>query len=268
MTDTVTATPASTTTTDYYNTTTTPASTTADYYNTTTTPASTTTDYYNTTNTNTTMIPGSTTTAHHPEKRVESIFMTGPPGSPHFLRTIERDHQELRRLFDEYNAALSLKEKDEIKNEIIRGLSINDFITETVLFPAYEKEVPNGKDALYPYRGRCADLRTMMVQMDKMKIDDLAFQPTFNTLMKQVEDGMTYKEKEFLPSLQVVISPSRAEELGRDMDKARRSAPTRPHTNAAKSSVLGALAAPIDKLKDKARDFAGASKENQDLISK
>jgi hypothetical protein len=209
-----------------------------------------------------------TTGDYSTEKRVDSIFMTGPAGAPHYLRTIERDHNELKRLFAEYNSALSLREKDEIKNEIIRGTSIHDFITETVLFPAFEKEVPNGREMLNPFKLRLADLRKMLVQMDKMKIDDMAFQPTFQTLVREVEECMTFKERELLPALQVVISPLRAEELGRDMDKARRSAPTRPHTSAAKSSVLGALAAPIDKLKDKARDFAGASRENQDVVSK
>eukprot|EP01097_Dermamoeba_algensis_P009585 TRINITY_DN679_c0_g1_i1.p1 TRINITY_DN679_c0_g1~~TRINITY_DN679_c0_g1_i1.p1 ORF type:complete len:227 (+),score=92.23 TRINITY_DN679_c0_g1_i1:121-801(+) len=202
------------------------------------------------------------------DKKADSIFQTAPVGSSHFLRTIERDHNELRRLFADFAAALSLKEKEEIKNELIRGLSIHDYITETVLFPSFEKEVPNGKDMLNSFKLRSSELRRTMVTLDKMKIDDLAFQPTFTTLMKEIEEAMIFKERELLPALQVVISPLRAEELGRDLDKARKTAPTRPHPNAATSTVLGALAAPIDKLKDKARDFAGASKDYQDVAGK
>eukprot|EP01097_Dermamoeba_algensis_P004865 TRINITY_DN3123_c0_g1_i1.p1 TRINITY_DN3123_c0_g1~~TRINITY_DN3123_c0_g1_i1.p1 ORF type:complete len:234 (+),score=78.83 TRINITY_DN3123_c0_g1_i1:98-799(+) len=217
----------------------------------------------------TTSTPLATSDVHSTsDKKADSIFMTAPAGSSHFLRTIERDHTEFRRLFAAFSSAMSLKDKDDIKNELIRGLSIHDYITETVLFPAFEKEVPNGKDRLNTYKLRCAELRKLMTTVDKMKIDDLAFQPTFTSMTKEIEEGMIYKEREFLPALQVVITPVRAEELGHDMDKARKTAPTRPHTTAATSTVLGALAAPIDKLKDKARDFAGSSKDHPDVVGK
>jgi len=203
------------------------------------------------------------------DKSKKSVFLTGPAGSPHFIRTLERDQNEFRRLRGDFLASPSLKDKDTILNELVRGLSINDYITERHLYPTVAAEVPSdGKGLAERFRGRAADLRKILVSVDKMKIDDPALEPTLATYFSGLEELMNLQQTELFPALQNALTPAKAEQLGKDLDGARGKAPTRPHPNAATSSVLGALAAPIDKLKDAGRQFAGSSKETQDVLGK
>eukprot|EP01097_Dermamoeba_algensis_P010182 TRINITY_DN7424_c0_g1_i1.p1 TRINITY_DN7424_c0_g1~~TRINITY_DN7424_c0_g1_i1.p1 ORF type:complete len:321 (-),score=115.05 TRINITY_DN7424_c0_g1_i1:171-1049(-) len=212
-------------------------------------------------------VPPSTEFDMH-DRHKKSIFFTGPSGPHNFLRTLERDQNELRRLYNDFLQTQSITQRDEIKNEMIRGLSIHDFITETILFPVAIKELVNGKSLVANHQANNADFRRLLMTLDKTKVDDPTFLPTFNSMFQQLDMSMKQKQLDLFAGLQSALSPARAEELGKDLDKARTSAPTRPHTSAATSSVLGHLAAPFDKLKDTARDFAGASRETRDVVGK
>jgi hypothetical protein len=196
-----------------------------------------------------------------------SIFQVGPAGAPNIISSLERDHAEFRRLYNDFVRSGSMKEREEIKNELVRGLSIHDFITETILYPALLKEVPHGPEMVSPFRTKMTDFRKMLMAVDKTKLDDPTFLPTFHTLFQELDTSMKSKELELLPALRA-LGPHRVEALGKALDKARSGAPTRPHTSAASSNVLGHLAAPIDKLKDKGRDFVGASSETRDVLGK
>jgi hypothetical protein len=226
---------------------------------------------------NTTGLGGNTTGFDHntssalplaADKFKNSVFQVGPAGTSNIIASLERDHAEFRRLYNDFVQSGSMREREEIKNELIRGLSIHDFITETVLYPAASKEIPHGPEMISPFKTRMTDFRKMLMTIDKTKIDDPTFLPTFHTMFQELDTSMKQKELELLPALTRALTPKQIEELGRTLDKARSGAPTRPHTSAASSNVLGHLAAPIDKLKDKARDFAGASSETRDVLGK
>jgi len=203
------------------------------------------------------------------DKSKSSIFLTGPAGSPHFIRTLERDHNEFRRLYADFQACPSLKDRQAILNELIRGLSIHDAICERHLYPTIAAEVTNdGKALSEQYKNRAAEFRKLLITVDKTKIDDPSFNPALATLMQELDMLINIQERELFPTLATALNPTKAEELGRSLDSARTSAPTHPHSAASKSSVLGAITAPFDKLKDAGKDFAGSSKETQDVIGK
>eukprot|EP01097_Dermamoeba_algensis_P010915 TRINITY_DN8292_c0_g1_i1.p1 TRINITY_DN8292_c0_g1~~TRINITY_DN8292_c0_g1_i1.p1 ORF type:complete len:207 (+),score=64.52 TRINITY_DN8292_c0_g1_i1:91-711(+) len=202
-----------------------------------------------------------------------SIFLTSPPGEPHFFKTLKRDHDEFRLLYQNYKASPSLKEREKIIHELIRGISIHDVIEERFLYPCIEKSLPQEGQKIADH-GRTEHLtaKKLLYQIDNMPIDDPKLDEILTALMKDLDHHMKEEEKDVFPQLEAVLTPHESQSLGRDLDQGRAMAPTHPHPSAPDQppglTLAGLASAPIDKARDLSREFAGASKEHKDLLSK
>eukprot|EP01097_Dermamoeba_algensis_P001409 TRINITY_DN1526_c0_g1_i1.p1 TRINITY_DN1526_c0_g1~~TRINITY_DN1526_c0_g1_i1.p1 ORF type:complete len:235 (-),score=58.55 TRINITY_DN1526_c0_g1_i1:55-759(-) len=204
------------------------------------------------------------------EKNKDSIFSQGPTDTAnshtHFIRTLERDHDEFRRLYQEYRSSLTLRERKAILNELIRGISIHDVIETRYLYPALEKYVPSeGKISANKARNDHEEARKLLKKIDQLADDNPSLPPLVDTLMTELETHMREEETNLFVKLQMALSPEDAVKLGKDLDSARSSAPTHPHPNAPNNPIalaaVGLATAPFDKLKDLGKEFTGGSKE-------
>lgn len=71
---------------------------------------------------------------HEPNTEVSTIFETGI-NPPHLLNSIKRDHDEIRKLHQEFKSATSNSTKDILSKQIMKGVAIHDIIEELVFYP-------------------------------------------------------------------------------------------------------------------------------------
>lgn len=71
---------------------------------------------------------------------------------------------------------------------------------------------------------------------------------------RMVEQHVQEEEGQFIPALRAAVDEQALEDLGQQLDKAKQSAPTRPHPNAPDEPPALAMAAPVAAIYDRLRD--------------
>lgn len=92
-----------------------------------------------------------------------------------------------------------------------------------------------------------------------MPHDDVGFNPLLTKIMAELNHHMEEEEAKHLPLLRSYASPETLLELAKEWDKTLKAVPTRPHPHIPDQppmeTIVGSVAAPLDKAKDKFRDF-------------
>jgi len=91
-----------------------------------------------------------------------------------------------------------------------------------------------------------------------MKASDIKYDTTLKSIMENLEQHIKEEETEFFPKLEKMLGNDKLEQLGTQIETAKKLAPTRPHPNAPNTypaNMLNVGATPIDKMKDMGREF-------------
>jgi len=205
-----------------------------------------------------------------PSANQPPISSTSPPPPqppPAFVGNaydvIVRDHNYFRELYRQFKATVDVEERQRLANEIVRATSIHDGIELSVLYDAIDKHLPQGKAVADHLRQEHQSLRQKLYELDGKSVADPQFEAKLDALFVELEHHMQDEERNELPQLRAVMGEAAFIDLGDKLDKSRPLVPTRPHPSAP-LNPLGATAAglamaPIDRIRDIARDFpAGA----------
>eukprot|EP01119_Soliformovum_irregulare_P011891 TRINITY_DN3035_c0_g1_i1.p1 TRINITY_DN3035_c0_g1~~TRINITY_DN3035_c0_g1_i1.p1 ORF type:complete len:233 (-),score=75.84 TRINITY_DN3035_c0_g1_i1:46-744(-) len=190
------------------------------------------------------------------QDKMTSIFMT-PVFPPNMIESIIRDHREFEKLWSQYQTEKQRDEREKIANELIRGVSIHNVIEEEVLYPVVakshiERAEHRAEHGLKEHQEAKEDMSKLM----GMKISDAGYDELLKKIMEDLLHHTNEEEEKIFKQLAEDLGPVRLEELGRQLDAARISAPTRPHPHAPNSGAfvtpIAKAAAVIDKALDQA----------------
>lgn len=165
---------------------------------------------------------------------------------------IEADHRAVEALFDQLDAETG--DRKEIVAQIVKALSQHAVAEEQVVYPALREA--EGGDLLADHAiDEHQVVKEALNRLDGGDPDDEGFQSSLTTVMEEVRLHANREEAELLPQLREAVGEERMVELGRAYVDARDSAPTRAHPHAPNTPpgnvVAGAVAAPVDKVRDK-----------------
>ena len=186
------------------------------------------------------------------------------------IALLTRDHQEVDRLFKQYEQLTdrAQKSKQKLVMKMIRELAIHSAIEEMLFYPAVrtaalkaatragEKAADDVLEALEEHH----IVKWTLAELEKMKPEDERFEAKVTVLMENVRHHVEEEQDELFPRARKLLGEKMLEELGQRMEKAKKIAPTRPHPRSPDSPpgniAAGAMAAVMDRGKEMVRGAA------------
>src|SRR3954470_6265176 len=186
------------------------------------------------------------------------------------ITLLTRDHQEVERLFKQYEKLTdrAQKSKERIVHKLIRELAIHSAVEEMLFYPAVrtaalKAETRAGEEAADTVLESLEEhhiVKWTLSELEKMDAEDERFDAKVTVLMESVRHHVEEEQDELFPKARKLLGQELLDELGKRIEKAKKLAPTRPHPRAPDQPpgvmVAGLMASMMDRTKDMMRDMA------------
>jgi hemerythrin superfamily protein len=170
-------------------------------------------------------------------------------------RLLEQDHRTVEELFVAFEEATGdSEEKERIARDITRELSIHASIEEQVFYPAVRASVTDGEDLVDHSLDEHQEVKELLADIEKMSGGDPGFHQKVEAVIRDVREHVEEEEGEMFPRLREAITAARLEEIGKALQTAKASAPTRPHPHAPNQPPGNLVAGPGAAIVDRVRD--------------
>ena len=165
---------------------------------------------------------------------------------------LKSDHRKLEGLFDRYRSAST--GKSGIVLEITRQLSMHMDAEERELYPVLRTSISDGErlvnDAVMEHK----KARGLLAELERADTGSFDMDAKVATLRRAVDHHVRDEEEEIFPKAAESLGKNRLDDLGARIAKAKKSAPKRPPSSAARNSpgasVGGIIAAATDRVKN------------------
>ncbi|KAI1426903.1 hypothetical protein F5Y12DRAFT_712782 [Xylaria sp. FL1777] len=189
--------------------------------------------------------------SHFPGGKVESL---GASQIWKVSDAIKEDHHQLK---DYYNRVVNSKNPDEQErygNAFIWELARHSIAEEIVVYPAFERDIPDGQAIADNDRAQHQNIKEQLYEFQKLKPQDGDYISTLKLLFEDLQAHIKEEEEQDLVKLENELSLSESKELSRTFERAKMFTPTRSHPSSPNKppfeTVVGLMTAPIDKLRD------------------
>ncbi|KAI1140755.1 hypothetical protein F5Y05DRAFT_374749 [Hypoxylon sp. FL0543] len=167
---------------------------------------------------------------------------------------IKQDHREIERYYDNLVNSKDPDTQRRYQNAFVWELTRHAIAEELVVYPSMETGVSNGKEMADKDRAEHQVTKEALYKFQKMSPGDKDFIPTLESLMKDLRMHIKEEEEEDLVKLEEALLPTRSRDLAQQFETTKSFTPTRSHPSAPNrppfESVVGLMAAPLDKLRD------------------
>lgn len=168
------------------------------------------------------------------------------------ITILTADHREVEALFSQVEAKATPDEQ--VVNRIIRELSIHDAIEKEYLYPTVREKLSAGGGLADHSLEEHDKVAETLVAIDKADHGSGEQVQLLTQLISMVNRHVQEEEQQIFPAMRTSMSQSELDELGKKLETAKKTAPTRPHPHAPSeglgTKVAGAMAAPLDKARD------------------
>ncbi len=158
--------------------------------------------------------------------------------SPSAITLIRTDHTHVLSTFHQFRAETSTQRKQAIANAVCLALEIHAQIEEEIFYPAL-REVVHDMPALDKSVPEHVEMRRLIGALRTLDPSDIAYEPTFMDLMRDVMHHVADEETILLPVAERVLA-DRLGELGARMAR-RRIELSAPRAGAIASNTLRAM---------------------------
>jgi hemerythrin superfamily protein len=171
------------------------------------------------------------------------------------ITLLKQDHKTVEKLFKQFEKAKQPAEQRKVAEKVVKELSVHAAIEEMVFYPAIRDRVPDTEDMVLESLEEHHIVKWVLSELDDMKPDHERFKAKMTVLIENVRHHVEEEESELFPQVRKAIGRKELGELGDAMEKAKKTAPTRPHPKAPDTPpgnvVAGTAAAVVDKARDK-----------------
>ena len=184
------------------------------------------------------------------------------------IAVLQRDHEEVERLFRQYEKLTerAQKSKQKIVMKIIRELAVHAAVEEMLFYPAVRtaamkatvRTLKEAADTVLESLEEHHVVKWTLSELEKMKPEDERYDAKVQVLMESVRHHVEEEQEELFPKARRLLGEDVLFQLGEQIEKAKKFAPTRPHPRAPDQPpgnlVAGTVAAVMDRAKDLLRD--------------
>lgn len=170
------------------------------------------------------------------------------------VELLEHDHRVVEQMFRDYGAAANPTQRRGVVDIVIRELSKHAALEELMVYPLARQVLPGGDDEVKRHLSEHMTVKKLLAELDNMKSDDERTDGVMQQLRDAVADHIAEEEGEMFRELRGAVDEQALRELGSELQKARRTAPTRPHPGAPDRPPALTMAAPVAAIYDRLRD--------------
>ncbi|KAI0556046.1 HHE domain protein [Xylaria curta] len=192
-------------------------------------------------------------------KTIPQLFSATTVTMAKISDSIVHDHKELEQFYNNIKNAKSNDEKMQWRNQFTWELARHSVGEELVVYPAFEKLLPNGKEMADKDRKEHASIKEHLFKFQDMKPEDPNFSKTLEALWTNLSTHIKEEEREDLPTLEKALDENDSEKMAKSFGRTKMFVPTRSHPSgpdkAPFENVVSFLTAPMDHLRDMFRKF-------------
>jgi hemerythrin-like domain-containing protein len=156
---------------------------------------------------------------------------------------LKDDHKEILRAFREFEQAgdAAIKTKGRLVDRIIELLTVHTYIENEVMYPRVRELVPDLEDDVLESYEEHHVADVLVMELAAMKPDDERFTAKTTVLIENVRHHIEEEEKEWFPDVRDALGRKTLQEIGQEMEKARKKAPRRPSQPSALKKTVDAV---------------------------
>jgi hemerythrin superfamily protein len=142
------------------------------------------------------------------------------------IRLLEQDHKTVEKYFKEFEKLTPQAHKTmaDLREKIVRELSIHAAIEEQVFYPACREALPDDSLVLEALEEHHA-AKTMLAEIERTPVDHERFRAKMTVLIENVRHHVEEEEEELFPALRSELDADVLREMGETMEKAKETAP-------------------------------------------
>jgi hemerythrin superfamily protein len=175
------------------------------------------------------------------------------------ISLLKADHRAVEELFDKLDQLDgTARGKKSLVEKIIRELSIHSSIEEQVFYPEVKKTVPGAAEMVLESLEEHSVVKWELLALESMDVTDERFDAKIKVLRDTVMHHVEEEEGHLFPKVRDALSVAQLSELGAALERARKTAPTRPHPRAPNEPPGNVIANIGASVLDRARDAGRA----------
>lgn len=151
------------------------------------------------------------------------------------LEMLKEDHRKVQELFDQVKADENSKRHKQLYKKIKTELETHAYIEEKVLYPTLKKK-EELKDQVMEAIEEHLQLKTLFRDMDKLSEGNDRFEAKLQVLMDDTEHHVEEEESELFPKVEEIYSESELEEIGLQLESAKKEFAKKSKAKAATAS--------------------------------
>jgi hypothetical protein len=127
------------------------------------------------------------------------------------IAMLKEDHQRVKNLFAQYEAANNAEAKRRVAEEVFVELETHAQLEETIFYPSVNEETEEGPELVEESLQEHATVKQLIAELRQMEPQSQEFDAKFHELMRNVEHHVAEEEAEMFPLAE--------EELAEDLDE-------------------------------------------------
>jgi iron-sulfur cluster repair protein YtfE (RIC family) len=161
----------------------------------------------------------------------------------------------VERLFRAYEKAgdRAFRTKRKLVDDMVRDLVQHSVIEEQLLYPAVRREVPSSTDDVLESLEEHHIVKWLLSELVGMDPKDERFNAKVTVLVENVRHHIRDEEHDLFPKVRTQLGRKALVELGEQLQKAKRRAPTRPHPRSPDEPPGNVIAGAVAGIVDRAR---------------
>jgi hemerythrin superfamily protein len=181
------------------------------------------------------------------------------------LTLLKQDHKNVEALFKRFEDLVKgsgTKAKGDVAQKIVTQLSIHAGIEEQLFYPAVREAL--GEDVsstIFEALEEHHAAKMLLAEIEKTPPVHERFDAKVTVLIENVRHHVKEEETELFPKVREALTVQQLEQLGEAMEKAKETAPTRPHPfqpdTPPANVLLGLPVALLDRAVTTGKEFVG-----------
>ena len=179
------------------------------------------------------------------------------------ITLLKADHKSVEKLFKQFEKAGdgAHRAKRDIVDKVIEELSKHAAIEEQLFYPTVRESVDETEDVVLESLEEHHVVKWVLSELDGMDPTAERFTAKMTVLIESVRHHVEEEEQEMFPEVRKRMGRKALSELGDAMEKAKKTAPTRPHPRSPDEPpanlVTGAAAGAMDAVRKVGKDAVG-----------
>ncbi|WP_338873105.1 hemerythrin domain-containing protein [Myxococcus stipitatus] len=178
------------------------------------------------------------------------------------IALLKADHKTVEQLFRKFEKAgpNAYKLKRKLAEQMVHALSVHAAIEEQVFYPMVRARSESLREEVLRSLEEHHVVKWVLSELDELPPEAERFDAKVYVLMETVRAHVLEEESTLFPEVKKALRPQELREMGALLERAKQSAPTRPHPLAPDTPPGNLVAGAVSAVMDMGRDVLRAAR--------